>query len=82
MTQKLQEAQTRCHKSKIQHLESLLNPCTRLDTRLHPGLDPGMDPGVEFSLECKCNVPNRRQGIISMLMVGRWADFAHRADPI
>ena len=37
-------------------LESLLNPCARLDTRLHPGLDPGLDPGVGFSLECKCNV--------------------------
>ena len=37
-------------------LESVLNPCTRLDTRLHPGLDPGLDPGVGFSLEYECNV--------------------------
>ena len=62
-------------------LEFLPNPCARLDTRLHPGLDLGLDPGVGFSLECKCNVPNRRQGIISMLRVGRWADFASRAEP-
>ena len=33
-------------------LESLLNPCARLDTRLHLGLDLG----VGFSLECECNV--------------------------
>ena len=62
-------------------LESLLNPCARLDTRLHPGLYPGLDPGVGFSLECECNVPNRSQGIISMLRVGRWDDFASRAEP-
>ena len=37
-------------------LESLLNPCARLDTQLHPGLDLGLDLGVGFSLECKCNV--------------------------
>ena len=62
-------------------LKYLLNPCARLDTRLHPGLDPGLDPRVGFSLECECNVPNRRQGVISMLRVGQWADFASRAKP-
>ena len=62
-------------------LESLLNPYAQLDTRLHPGLDPGLDLGVGFSFECECNVPNRRQGIISMLRVGRWADFARQAEP-
>ena len=61
-------------------LEYILNPLALLDTRLHPGLDPGLDPGVGFSLECKCNVPNRSQGIISMLRVGRWADFVSQAE--
>ena len=37
-------------------LESILNPCARLDTRLHPGMDPGLDLGVEFSLEYECSV--------------------------
>ena len=37
-------------------LESLLNPCTRLDTRLDTRLYLGLDPGVGFSLECECNV--------------------------
>ena len=29
-------------------LESLLNPCARLDTRLHPGLDPGVGSSLEY----------------------------------
>ena len=33
-------------------LESLLNPCVRLDTQLHPG----MDPRVGSSLECGYSV--------------------------
>ena len=33
-------------------LESLLNPCARLDTRLRPG----MDLGVRSSLEYECSV--------------------------
>ena len=37
-------------------LESLLNPCARLDTRLHLGLEPGLDLGVGFGLEYECNV--------------------------
>ena len=65
---------------ELEGLESLLNPCARLDTRLYPGLDLRLDPGERFSLECECNVPNCRQGIISMLRVGRWADFASRAE--
>ena len=29
-------------------LESLLNPCARLDTHLHPGLDPGVGSSLEY----------------------------------
>ena len=29
-------------------LESLLNPCARLDTGLHPGLDPGVGSSLEY----------------------------------
>ena len=43
-------------------LESLLNPCARLDTQLHMGLDLALDPGVGFSLEYECSVTQSPPG--------------------
>ena len=35
-------------------LESLLNPCLRLDTRLNPVLDPGVGPRLEYEYIMTC----------------------------
>ena len=39
-------------------LESLINPCARLDAQLHPGLEPG----VVFRLEYECSVTQLHPG--------------------